>query len=335
MSSPTPTTPQGGFALGNLSDDMVLPFEAEGLDVRGRLVRLGPIVDTILSRHAYPAAVSRLLGEAIALTALLGSALKFEGRLILQTQSDGPVSMMVVDYEAPDRIRACASFDADEVGQRDDAARSPAVLLGKGHLAMTIDQGGDNNRYQGLVPLEGRSLAEAADVYFRQSEQIPTLVRLAVAEHVMPASGGQSSATAWRAGGILIQHLPRGKVPHHRDLPPGDVPPGADQTEDFAGEPDAWAEARALVETVGDDELIDPLLAPERLLLRLFHERGVRVFDMRKLREVCRCSHARIDAMLRQFSAQERADMTREDGEIVVTCQFCSSHYHFTPEEFD
>lgn len=313
-------------------DDLVMPFEAEGLDVRGRIVRLGPAADAILSRHAYPPPVSRLLGEAIALTALLGASLKFEGRFILQTQSDGPVSLMVVDFDTPDSIRAWASFDADRVREVEETGAGSAELLGAGHLAMTIDQGQDTSRYQGIVPLEGASLADAADLYFRQSEQIPTLVRLAVAENVTPAVNGETPDRSWRVGGILIQHLPKGERRPHRDLSPGDAPEGFAPEPEI--EPDAWSEARALTETVEAHELIDPTLEPERLLLRLFHERGVRVFRKRPLREACHCSRKRIVDMLRQFSDEERAEMVEEEsGDIVVTCRFCSTVYPVRLEE--
>jgi molecular chaperone Hsp33 len=313
-------------------DDLVMAFEAEGLDARGRIVRLGPAADAILSRHAYPAPVSRLLGEAIALAVLLGASLKFEGRFILQTQSDGPVSLMVVDFDTPDSIRAWASFDADRVRAAEEAGGGPTDLLGSGHLAMTIDQGQDTSRYQAIVPLEGETLAEAADLYFRQSEQIPTLVRLAVAESVTPVTSGAAPERAWRAGGILIQHLPKDERRAARDLPPGDAPEGLAPLAE--AEPDAWMEARALTETVEAHELTDPTLEPERLLLRLFHERGVRVFRARALREACRCSRRRIIDMLRQFSAAERADMVEEKtGEIVVTCRFCSADYRLRPED--
>ncbi|MDP2618860.1 MAG: Hsp33 family molecular chaperone [Hyphomicrobiales bacterium] len=326
------TVHQHGHKRAGARDDLVMPFEAEGLDVRGRIVRLGPAADAILSRHAYPPPVSRLLGEAIALAVLLGASLKFEGRFILQTQSDGPVSLMVVDFDTPDSIRAWASFDADRVLVAEQTGAGPADLLGAGHLAMTIDQGQDTSRYQGIVPLEGASLADAADLYFRQSEQIPTLVRLAVAESVTPAANGETPGRAWRAGGILIQHLPKGERRPPRDLPPGDAPEGLAAAPET--EPDAWTEARALTETVEAHELTDPTLEPERLLLRLFHERGVRVFRARTLRESCGCSRRRIVEMLRRFSAEERADMVEEEsGEIVVTCRFCSTVYPVRPEE--
>src|SRR3984957_17836214 len=161
------------------SDDTILPFAVKALDLRGRIVRLGAAVDTILTGHDYPTPVAKLLGEAIVLTVMLGSALKFEGRFILQTKSDGPVRMLVVDFASPGKVRACASFDAERVAAAIAAnAAEPGKLLGHGHLAMTIDQGPDMSRYQGLVPLEGGDLEQAAHEYFSRSEQIPTRVRL-------------------------------------------------------------------------------------------------------------------------------------------------------------
>jgi molecular chaperone Hsp33 len=304
-------------------DDMVLPFAVEPLDVRGRVVRLGPAIDEILTRHAYPPPVARLVGEAAALTVLLGAALKSEGRLQLQTRSDGIVDMIVVDFDAPDRLRAFARFDEAKLAE----AASGAELLGHGHLALTIEQGSDVARYQGVIALEGQGLGEAAHQYFRQSEQIPTFVRLAVAESLTGAS------TSWRAGGILLQFLPA-SVERQRqaDLAPGDVPEGAILPETL--EDDAWAEAKALAATVEDHELVDPGLSSERLLFRLFNERGVRVFAPQAVRAACRCSDERIAAMLRNFTQAERDDMVGENGKIGVTCEFCSTYREFDPEEF-
>ena len=230
-------------------------IEVAALDLRGRVVRLGPAVDTILRGHDYPAPVAKLLGEAIVLTVLLGSALKFEGRFILQTQGDGPVRMLVVDFTTPGKVRACARFDKDRVAAAIAAGAADAgALLGRGHLAMTIDQGPDMSRYQGLVALEGKSLQEAAHEYFFRSEQIPTRVRLAVGEEVTAA---RRCTPLWRAGGLLLQFLP--KAPERArqpDLHPGDAPAG---TEAHAvPEDDAWVEGRSLVETVQDVELLDP-----------------------------------------------------------------------------
>src|ERR1700722_4041838 len=210
------------------SDDSILPFEVSALDLRGRIVRLGPAVDSILASHDYPLPIAKLLGEAIVLTVMLGSALKFEGRFILQTQSDGPARMLVVDFTSPGTVRACARFDAERVAAAIAAnAADPGTLLGHGHLAMTIDQGPDMSRYQGLVPLEGGDLEDAAHEYFARSEQIPTRVRLAVAEEFR--SSGNGVRRHWRAGGILLQFLPNSvERARQADLDPGDAPPGTE-----------------------------------------------------------------------------------------------------------
>ncbi len=310
-------------------DDRILPFAVEPLDVRGRVVRLGPAVDHILAQHKYPPAVARLVGEAAALTVLLGSALRMEGRFQLQTKSDGFIDMLVVDFDAPDSIRAFARFDAERIA----AAPRGGDLLGRGHLAFTIDRGDAASRYQGIVALDGQGLEAAAHQYFRQSEQIPTLVRLAVAENVT------GEGAAWRAGGLLVQFLPDSPERQRQaDFDPGDPPAGytpSAPAREEADIDDAWSEALALAETVEDHELVDPTLSSERLLFRLFHERGVRVFAPQDVRDACRCSHDKIEAMLRRFSPQERADMIGDDGKIGVTCEFCSTHRVFDPKDFD
>jgi molecular chaperone Hsp33 len=212
-------------------------------------------------------------------------------------------------------------------GARAAGEAGPAALLGKGHLAFTIDQGADMSRYQGLVALEGQGLEAAAHEYFLRSEQIPTLVRLAVAE-ILGAAG------RWRAGGLILQFLP--DSPERRrmsDLPPGDAPAGA--LEDAFREDDAWTEARALAATVEDHELVDPNLSSDRLLYRLFHERGVTVYEHSALRHACRCSRDGIQTMLRGFTPQERRDMVGEDGRIGVTCEFCGVKRDFDPSEVE
>src|SRR6201991_4688492 len=307
-------------------DDAVLPFEVAELDLRGRLTRMGPALDDILTKHDYPAPVGKLLGEAIVLTTLLGSSLKFNGRFILQTQTDGPVSFLIVDFQAPDRLRAYARYDAMRLGE----GRDSGALLGKGHLAMTSDQGPDMSRYQGLVTLEGGTLEDAAHEYFLRSEQIPTKVRLAVGEE-WRGGDGNGPKHRWRAGGLLLQFLP--KAPERArqpDLDPGDAPEGV--VVDEVAEDDAWVEGQSLISTVEDVELLDPDLSGERLLYRLFHERGVRVFAPLPLRAQCSCSREAVSGMLNSFEPKDRAEMVK-DGKVVVTCEFCSSVYQFTPHE--
>jgi molecular chaperone Hsp33 len=302
-------------------DDQVTPFAVEALDLRGRLVRLGPTCDAILNHYDYPPQVARLLGEALTLATLLGSILESHGRFQLQTRSDGPVDMLVVDYDAPGKLRGFARFDAERLKEVTDPA--PAALLGRGHLALTIEREEDAARYQGVVPLEGESLAEAAHMYFRQSEQIPSFVRLAVAEVVTP------HGRSWRAGGLLLQYLPvSGSRP--RDLPAGDAPGESIVVED---EDDAWTEGQALAATLEDHELVDPDLSGERLLYRLFHERGVKVFTERPVEEFCRCSTERIQRLLKSFTDEERASMVGDDGRIGVTCEFCATFRSFDPAD--
>jgi molecular chaperone Hsp33 len=305
-------------------DDAVLPFEVDALDLRGRMTRMGPALDDILTKHDYPAPVGKLLGEAIVLTTLLGSSLKFDGRFILQTQTDGPVSFLIVDFQAPDRLRAYARYDAARLKDGQDSG----ALLGNGHLAMTVDQGPDMSRYQGLVALEGGNLEDAAHEYFLRSEQIPTKVRIAVGEEWR---GGDGPKHRWRAGGLLLQFLPKApERARQADLHPGDAPEG--HVPHTVAEDDAWVEGQSLIATVEDVELIDPGLSGERLLYRLFHERGVRVFKPLPLQARCSCSREAVSAMLKSFDAKDRADMVK-DGKVVVTCEFCSSVYEFTPAE--
>jgi molecular chaperone Hsp33 len=314
------------------ADDTVMPFEVATLDLRGRVVQLGPVVDQILERHAYPQPVAKLLGEAVVLAVMLGSALKIDGRFILQTQTDGPVGLLVVDFTTPGKVRACARYGKDGVAAAIASGKTDAgALLGKGHLAMTIDQGTDTSRYQGLVALDGGTLEDAAHEYFLRSEQIPTRVRLAVAEELVASEGG--ARHHWRAGGIMLQFLPtspeRARI---ADLHPGDAPEGVELPE--IPEDDAWVQGRALLATVEDVELIDPDVSSERLVYRLFHEPGVRVFRCSEVRAECSCSRDSVEAMLKSFSQDDRDHMV-EDGKISVTCEFCSANYVFAPGEVE
>ena len=293
------------------ADDLILPFAIEGAPVRGRLARLGAAVDEILTRHDYPEAVANLLGEACALAALVGSNLKFEGRLIVQAQGDGPVAYVVADYDSNGGLRGYCRYDADRVAtvSQDFARPGAKTLLGQGVFIMTLDQGPDTERHQGVTPIEGETFALCAERYFAQSEQTPTRVRLAVGQ----ADRGEGAR--WRAGGMLIQAV---------------------ASDDARGDTEeAWTRAQAYFETIGQDELIDPLLSGEQLLFRLFHEDGARVFDAKPLSAFCRCSVDRIKGILAQFPAEERADMVEADGKIRVTCEYCARVYAVAPDGID
>jgi molecular chaperone Hsp33 len=309
-------------------DDHVQPFQVDALDLRGRIVRLGPALSELLAHHDYPPPVARLVAEAATLAALLGSTLKQMGRFIFQTQTDGPVDMLVVDITAPDRVRAYARFDVARVEAAVARGETGSgALLGRGHLAMTIEPGGDTNRYQGVVALEGEGLEAAAHRYFAQSEQIPSRVRLAIGEEMRRGAKGASM----RAGGLLVQFMPREAARVARaDLDPGDAPAGAKRHT--VPEDDAWVEAQALVETVEDHELLDPSLSSERLLWRLFNERGVRVFRSQQVTAQCTCSRERVAGLLGRFPAADRGDMV-ENGRVTVTCEFCGRSYEFEPGE--
>lgn len=346
------------------SDNLVLPFQLEHGNARGRVVRLGATIDTILSRHNYPEPVSEVLGEAVALTGMLGVALKFQGKLILQTKSDGLIDFLVVQYEAPQnnvendqtnqlsggKIRAYARFDKDALAQWQEAdTPDKNQLLGKGHLAMTVDQGEDMERYQGIVALEGAGLTEAANVYFRQSEQLPSFIRLAVARHFEGGDNNESGTWSWRAGGLMVQDLTSegGKAEASRLLQgeggnaenaSGAEPASGpimsandlvlDESESAARREENWNRVSILAATIEDHELLDPLLAPERLLYRLFHEEGVRTYESIALGEHCPCTREQVSGILNQFSKDELLDM-REDGKITITCEFCSTPYVF------
>lgn len=310
-------------------DDLVLPFRTITSRATGRLVRLGDTVDHILARHDYPDPVSHALGEALVLAALLGSGLKFESRLIVQTKTDGALDFLVADYVAPGKLRGYANFNKDDPRVAGVKGRGDqGALLGTGHVAMTIDPGGDMDRYQGIVALAGEPLVEAAHAYFRQSEQLPTFLRLAVARHYGPGADG-APGWRWRAGGLLVQHL----------SPEGGKPAGAEMSDEehdasLEGDDDEnWNRVRLLSETVEDHELLDPLLAPERLLYRLFHEEGVSVSPKVALVDECRCSRERLAGYLKGFGADELRDMREDDGAITVTCEFCSTKYRFEPDE--
>jgi molecular chaperone Hsp33 len=308
-----------------VTDDLVLPFEVKPLGIRGRVVRLGPVVDDILSRHDYPETVSALLAQSVALAALLGSTLKFDGKFVLQTKTDGPVSMLVADFVSPNGVRGTARYIKQAV---EDAGRlaSETELMGQGYLAMTVDQGQDMERYQGIVPLGDGTLSDAAHTYFAQSEQIPTRLHLFAG----PVLTRGEKQTHWRAGAILIQHLPREGGISPIAFSSGDAPEGV---EDEVQENDDWVKARLLLDTVESHELLDPTLSAEDLLYRLYHEDGVTVYPAANLTRHCTCSRETVSTMIKGFSAEDRADMV-EAGAIKVVCEFCSTPYVFKPSEF-
>jgi len=287
------------------ADDLVVGFQIENWPVRGRLARMGEVVDDILRRHDYPEPVANLLGEACALAALVGASLKFDGKLIVQAQGDGPVAYVVADYDTSGGLRGYCRFNPEKVEAVSHGFARPGArtLLGDGLFIMTLDQGPNTERHQGVTKIEGETLALCAEHYFAQSEQLPTRVRLAVA----PGRDGR-----WRAGGAMIQHLA------------GDEARGSTD--------EAWEREQILFETLGEEELTDAELPADRLLYRLFHEDGVRMMDPKPLRAFCRCSRDSVVNMLRSFPPIERAEMLEPDGKIHVTCEYCSRVYVVEPE---
>lgn len=300
-------------SIPKFRDDLCLPFQIEGADVRGQIVKLGAVVDEVLTKHEYPHEVSVLLGEMLALATMLGTALKFKGRISLQTKSDGPISMVVADFFSPDIVRAYARFDEDALEKALEGAKQdrPSVteLCGKGHFALIIDQGADTEQYQGIVPLEGDTISECAQTYFQQSEQLATSVKAAVSKIMASQEGGADER--WRAGAIMIQHTPK---PKEQRAPEEEAPS------------EIWNRVNVLLETVEDHELLDPTLSSEEVLYRLYHEEGVRVYDAHDVKAGCSCDEERVTAMLKGFSDGERSDMASE-GKIEVRCEFCNELY--------
>lgn len=289
-----------------LTDDLIQPFRIEGSEVRGQLVRLGSVADEVLRRHDYPTPVATLLGETLALSAVLAGALKYDGIFTFQTKGDGPVSLVVADLMSGGAMRGYAQFDQKKLeaaGLANGAAPVPA-LLGKGYLAFTVDQGADTDRYQGIVELTGNSLSECARHYFERSEQIQTSIK---------SAAGRGPDGRWRAAALMIQRMP-----------PVAGAEAADAEE-------TWQKTLALAGTCTDKELLDPALEPHALLYRLFHEDGVRAFTPRPLRFGCRCSEERAVRVLRSFPRAELKEL-EVDGRIQMTCEFCRETYNFDPD---
>jgi molecular chaperone Hsp33 len=299
-------------------DDLIQPFQIETFGVRGRLVRLGPLVDTILGKHDYPEPVAQMLGELLALAATLSGVIKFDGVFSVQTKGNGPIRFMVVDITTSGEMRGYAQYDKAKLA--DLAANigdSVPRLLGKGYLAFTVDQGPDTERYQGIVELNGATLAECAHNYFRQSEQMDAAVKLAVGRVA------QDGGDAWRAAGMMVQRLPEAAARQRQSGEAGD--------EDIE---DGWRRAVIMMGASTSGELLDPRLHPHRLLYRLFHEDGVRVYGPVELSAGCRCSRERVERTLRAFPKADIADM-KVDGKVVVTCEFCSTDYIFDDADLD
>lgn len=291
--NPTPAT----ASPANL--DQAIGFALPERHARGRLVRLGRVLDEILSAHDYPAPIARILSEALVLTALLGATLKDAGgQLTLQAQTEaGVIDLLVADYRAGE-LRGYIRFDGDRLAEQ-PSRPSLFALFGKGYLAITFDQAVSGERYQGIVPLEGGSLAEAVEHFFAQSEQIPSLVRLAL------------DAKGHVAGGVLLQHLPEGEQGRERLHARLDHP--------------EWDHVRILAETIRAEELTDPALPLDALLWRLFHdEEEVRILSTIGLSRGCRCNYEHVRGVLARFGAEERAEMVDDDGFISVDCEFCS-----------
>ena len=296
-------------------DNEVRPFQIEGMHVRGRAVRMGTVVEQVLSAHDYPDPVAHILGEMLTLVSLLGSMAKYEGIITLQTKSDGPVPMMVADYMADGdglgKVRGYADIDEQKLSSY---GKNPSFhgLIGskKGYLALTIDQGQEMERYQGIVDLNGETLADVARNYFMNSEQTPTEINLQCERDKVTGF--------WRTGGIMVQHLSRGEEGQKRLLDR--------ETEE------QWNRASILMNSVKREELTDPQLDLDALLFRLFHEDGVRVFDAKRVEHGCRCSRAKLEQVLVTLP-EDDIDHATVDGKISVNCQFCNTTYDFLPDD--
>jgi molecular chaperone Hsp33 len=296
----------GAPDAGSRADDLALPFALHDLGTRGRIVRLGPAVDAILHRHDYPPPVAALLGEALALCVALASSLKYDGIFTLQMRGDGPVRLLVVDLTSDGSLRGYAQFNAEKVAAMPvESANAVPRLLGRGHMAFTVDQGSDTERYQGVVALEGSSLSDCAHHYFRQSEQLATGIKLAT---------GRDEAGHWRAAGIIMQALPSQLLLAETDAEERD---------------ERFRTALILMGSARDSEMLDPALSADQLLWRLFHEHAPRVFDRRDVADRCRCSRARIDSVLRSIQRTELDAMRDARGLVSVRCEFCGATYDY------
>lgn len=307
-------------------DDTVLPFQLDASDIRGRVARLDGVLDGILKQHDYPPVVEALVAEMALLTAMIGQTIKLRWKLSLQVQSKGAVRMIATDYYGPEkdgdiaRVRAYASYDADRLTDGD-----PFDQVGEGYFAIMIDQGQGMKPYQGITPLEGGSLSACAESYFAQSEQLPTRFQLSFGKSTEPGV-----AEHWRAGGVMLQHMPKASPLVASGEGTGELLAANDLLDGDASE--NWGRVNILLDTVEDLELIGPQVSPRDLLLRLFHEEVPRVFDMQPVRFGCTCSEERVRQSLSIYSAKDIATMTTEEGRVTADCQFCGAHYDLDPE---
>lgn len=307
-------------------DDSVLPFQLDASDIRGRVARLDGVLEGILRQHDYPPQVEALVAEMALLTALIGQTIKVRWKLQLQVQSKGAVRMIATDYYGPEadgksaRIRAYASYDADRL--TDDA---PFDQVGEGYFAVMIDQGDGMKPYQGITPLEAGSLAACAEAYFAQSEQLPTRFSVSFGK-----SSGPNEAEHWRAGGVMLQHMPKASPFAAQGEGTGEVLAAADLVQ--GDDEENWTRANILLDTVEELELIGPSVPPTDLLLRLFHEERPRVFNAQAVRFGCTCSEDRVRQSLSIYSAKDIRSMTTDEGRVTADCQFCSSHYDLDPK---
>jgi molecular chaperone Hsp33 len=292
--------------------NFALPFTLDALDTRGRVVKLSSEIDVLLKKHNYPAPVSRIVAEACVLAALIGAGLKYQGRLIVQIQTKGPISLVVVDMTLPNGLRALAQYDENKLKKAVKSGYlSTSALLGRGTLALTIDQGTYMQRYQGVVAIEGQGLERAALQYYMQSEQIPSRFRLAASE----MNG------AWQASGLMLQYMPQ--VSTHQDFDGGDGSLVKEENE-------KWGEVKALLTTLEDAELLEA--SAQTLIYRLFNQHEILVFEETPLCAKCTCSHERLLSIVRGFTREEKQAST-ENGKITMTCDYCSSSYEFKAEE--
>jgi len=317
------------MTIGQIAwDDTVLPFQLDASDIRGRVARLDGVLEQVLSQHDYPPMIEGLVAEMALLTALIGQTVKLRWKLSLQVRGSGPARLIATDYYGPTddgqpaRIRAYASYDADRL----DETADPFSQLGNGYFAILIDQGEGMTPYQGITPIAGGSLSACAETYFAQSEQLPTRFQLTYGQSQMPGE-----ATHWRAGGVMLQHMP--KASPHVTGEGGSGDEGLLDAADILTEDEGenWVRANTLLDTVDEIELIGPTVAPTDLLVRLFHEEQPRVYDAQAITFGCTCSEDKVKQSLSIYSAKEIGTMVTEEGTVTADCQFCGSHYVFEP----